>query len=558
MSTEATTMPTQWEAYQQQRCLCPSVGLTLDLSRMTTDDEFVAKVRGLIGDAYDQMDAIERGEQINTTEDRAVGHYWLRNTDVLPDSLADLRDEINNNRAAIKSFADDVRASGEFDHVLMIGIGGSALGPQFISEALGKADDPVTFHYLDNTDPDGFARTLRRGKGVRDRTLVVVISKSGTTPETWNGMQEALMLWPDKASFLRQAVAITGLGINDKGEPESRYIREFAPIEATDDRPAWRAVFPLWDWVGGRTSITAAVGLVPMALQGLDIDAFLEGAAEMDELTRRRDDLSDGVPNDQRNPAARLAAAWYGATEGKGRKAMVVLPYKDRLALFAKYLQQLVMESLGKAESRDGADVHQGLTVYGNKGSTDQHAYVQQLRDGKNDFFATFVTVKCDYAEPPAHEVGTVDDGHTSGDFLRGFYLGTRDALSGAGRQSLTIELEELNARTIGALIALYERAVGYYASFVNVNAYDQPGVEAGKKAAKGVLNLKSSALDVLRASGEAMTLDQIADRLLSLEPRPQGLPDEPHETLYHVLEYLAANGRGLTIDGDGYRAVGD
>jgi Glucose-6-phosphate isomerase len=132
--------------------------------------------------------------------------------------------------------------------------------------------------------------------------------------------------------------------------------------------------FPMPDWIGGRTSVMSAVGLLPMALQGFDIDAFLAGAAAMDERTR--------APDVAQNAAMLLALMWYYAGNGKGEKDMVVLPYKDRLALFTKYLQQLVMESLGKEKNLAGEIVHQGIAVYGNKGSTDQHSYVQQLRDG--------------------------------------------------------------------------------------------------------------------------------------------------------------------------------
>jgi glucose-6-phosphate isomerase len=141
----------------------------------------------------------------------------------------------------------------------------------------------------------------------------------------------------------------------------------------------------MFDWVGGRTSELSAVGLLPAALQGVDIQAMLDGAAAMDAATRTHDTL--------KNPAALLALMWFHATGGKGQKDMVVLPYKDRLLLFSRYLQQLVMESLGKRLDLDGKRVDQGINVFGNKGSTDQHAYVQQLRDGVNNFFITFIRV---------------------------------------------------------------------------------------------------------------------------------------------------------------------
>src|SRR6185436_12980299 len=149
----------------------------------------------------------------------------------------------------------------------------------------------------------------------------------------------------------------------------------------------------------------------------------LNGAAAMDTWTRGSETL--------KNPAMLLALGWYSAGNGRGEKDMVVLPYKDRLALFSKYLQQLVMESLGKELDLDGNKVNQGIAVYGNKGSTDQHAYVQQLRDGVNNFFATFIEVRKGAAEDQSE----VEPGTTCGDFLQGFLRGTRKALYENGRE---------------------------------------------------------------------------------------------------------------------------
>ena len=207
----------------------------------------------------------------------------------------------------------------------------------------------------------------------------------------------------------------------------------------------------MYDWVGGRTSELSAVGLLPAALQGLDIDGLLAGAAACDEATRGRDLKT--------NPAALMALMWHHATGGKGQKDMVVLPYKDRLLLFSRYLQQLVMESIGKQLDLKGNRVEQGLAVYGNKGSTDQHAYVQQLREGVPNFFAVFIRVLEDGGS--AREV---EPGVTAGDYLHGFLLGTRAALFENDRESMTITVPRVDARTVGALIALFERAVGLYA----------------------------------------------------------------------------------------------
>ena len=286
-------------------------------------------------------------------------------------------------------------------------------------------------------------------------------SKSGGTPDTRNGMVVVADAYRDAhLNFARHAVAVTRAGSH---------------LDKQADSEGWLARIPMFDWVGGRTSELSAVGLLPAALQGIDIIGMLAGAADCDAATR--------VHETRRNPAALMALMWYVATDGKGKKDMVVLPYKDRLLLFSRYLQQLVMESLGKQLDLDGRRVEQGIAVYGNKGSTDQHAFVQQLRDGVNNFFVTFVRVLESGGSPVE-----VEPGVTAGDYLHGFLIGTRDALYGNDRQSMTITIRRVDARTIGALIALFERAVGFYASLVHVNAYNQPGVEAGKKAATEVL----------------------------------------------------------------------
>jgi len=207
-----------------------------------------------------------------------------------------------------------------------------------------------------------------------------------------------------------------------------------------------------------------------------------------------------------------------------------VLPYKDRLMLFSRYLQQLVMESLGKELDLEGRTVNQGIAVYGNKGSTDQHAYVQQLREGVNNFFVTFIDVMKDRAGNAIE----VEPGITSGDYLQGFCLGTRDALSEKQRCSINLTLAEVSPRSVGMLIALYERVVGLYASLVGINAYDQPGVEAGKKAAGGVIALQQRIVAALKASpGKQLTAEEAAREA-------GGDPEIAHK----VLEHLAANGQ--------------
>jgi glucose-6-phosphate isomerase len=514
-----------WKRYREHLCECRPVGMALDISRMGFDADFFARMAEPMARAFEAMNQLEAGAIANPDEQRMVGHYWLRAPHLAP--TAQVRQEIEQTIANVEAFAAQVHGraikpplAARFTDVLTIGIGGSALGPQLAADALAARRDKLRPHFADNTDPDGIDRLLAALGPRLKSTLVVVISKSGSTKETRNGMLEVEAAFARKdLPFARQAVAVTG-----EGSQLDKHARS----------QGWLAGFPMWDFVGGRTSITSAVGLLPMALQGANIRDFLRGAADMDALTRAADVKT--------NPAARLALMWHWATGGRGERQMVVLPYKDRLLLLSRYLQQLVMESLGKAHDLDGRPVRQGLTVFGNKGSTDQHAYVQQLRDGLDDFFVNFIVVRQERAPADAKRQIEVEPGVTTGDYLHGFYLGTRQALSESGRPSLTLTLDRLDARRLGALLALYERAVGYYASLIRVNAYHQPGVEAGKKAAAAVLELQGRAVAYLRQFGQPADADAIAAGL--------GQPDAA-ETVQHVLEHLAANKRfGLRQSG--------
>jgi len=503
----------QWERYKQYLNFNPGIGLTVDISRMMFPNDFFDRMEPQIQKAFHDMDAIESGAIANPDENRMVGHYWLRAPELAP--KREITRDIQKNLQAIKDFSKKVHAGKiksqkgkRFSRMLIIGIGGSALGPQFVSDALNASKDLIKPYFLDNTDPDGFDRVLKEIKGALSETLTIVISKSGGTIETRNGMLEAKAAYQTKGlRFEKHAVAITGAK---------------SDLDRIAKKGGWIARFPMWDWVGGRTSETSAVGLLPAALQGIDIDSLLEGARLCDEITRKK--------NSRTNPAALLALAWYHATGGCGKKDMVVLPYKDRLQLFPKYLQQLIMESLGKERDLNGQVVNQGISVYGNKGSTDQHAYVQQLREGVNNFFVTFIEVLKDHE---GHSL-ILDGQATSGDYLNAFLQGTRRALSEKDRESITLTIEKIDARSIGTLIAFYERAVGFYASLIHINAYHQPGVEAGKKAAGWVIELQTRALAFLRKDmGQSFTPEEIASAI--------GAPEEI-EMVFKSLEHAAAN----------------
>ena len=494
-------MSSLWDRFQQYYLRHEALGFSIDISRVRFGDDFFEKMEPLAQRAFAAMRALEAGEIANPDENRMVGHYWLRAPELAP--TPELKAEIKSCNDAIFDFVRKIHEGGKFTDVLLIGIGGSALGPQFVSDALGSEKDRMRLHFLDNTDPQGMDRVLGSLQNRLEHTLTVVVSKSGGTAETRNGMIETEAAYKKAGlEFGSHAVAVTGVG---------------SALDKVALAGGWLARFPMWDWVGGRTSVMSAVGLVPLWLQGLEMQALLDGAAAIDEWTRTGETVE--------NPAMLLALMWHFEGNGRGGKDMVVLPYKDRLVLFSKYLQQLVMESLGKELDLDGKKVNQGIAVYGNKGSTDQHAYVQQLRDGVSNFFVTFIEVRKGRTGSSIE----VEPGAVTGDFLQGFLRGTRTALFEGGRDSITVSLPEVNAYTVGALIALYDRAVGFYGSLVNINAYHQPGVEAGKKAAAGVLKLLGRVKGAL--SAEPQTAVQIGGAL-----------NEDPEAVYHALTHLAAN----------------
>ncbi|MFN8392585.1 MAG: glucose-6-phosphate isomerase [Bdellovibrionota bacterium] len=507
-----------WQRYCEFFRSYPELGFTLDISRMRFTDEFLAKMKPELERAFSEMHALESGEIVNPDEGRMVGHYWLRAPELAPNP--ELRSEIAASVERILAFTSKIH-SGEirserkqtFRNLIVVGIGGSALGPQLVADALGAQQDKMRVLFCDNTDPDGIRRIVETlGSGLSE-TLVITISKSGGTIETRNGALEIAHAYREQGlTFAPHAVAVTCA----KSKLDQQAISE-----------GWLERIHMWDWVGGRTSLFSPVGLLPAALQGIDIQSFLDGAKEMDRITRV-DDVSQ-------NPAGLVALMWYFAGEGRGKKDMVVLPYKDRLTLFSKYLQQLVMESLGKEKNLKGEVVNQGIAVYGNKGSTDQHAYVQQLRDGLNNFFATFIAVLADYTTPAPAEAFEVEPGITSGDYLSGFLLGTRKALFENSRDSIMITMDELTPQTLGALIALYERAVGFYASLVGINAYHQPGVEAGKKAAARVIELQRAAVAELSKGKSASGVS--AEELSAAVGA-----ESDTETIYQILEHLAIN----------------
>jgi glucose-6-phosphate isomerase len=461
---------------------------------------------------------LESGDEANPTEHRQVGHYWLRDPLLAPtmgqaQAIGDARDQV-------KDFADDIRAGKRrsydgrpFTHLIHVGIGGSVLGPAFIIRALSAKTPGLTVDFVDNIDPDGILQLLERRRAQLDQTLVVVASKSGSTVETMGATKIIREVMEGAGiDFPLHAIAVTTRG---------------SPLDRLSVDENWLQSFYIWDWVGGRFSATSAIGLLSCALAGVDIAALLEGAREMDRWTRSEPWSA--------NPAALIAGALYVTGSGRGEKNLAVLPYVDRLHLFARYLQQLLMESIGKRYALDGQVVEQGLTVYGYKGSTDQHAYMQQLRDGRNDTLVFFVqSLEDDVQErdlSPAIEAAR--------HYLQGFLLGTRRALEERERPSLLLTMPRIDPHNLGALLALSERVVSLYSDLIGVNGYDQPGVEAGKTAAQEIIALRAKLHQRLRQG--AATLVELAETT-----------GEDKTDIFYIIERDVANG-ALSRSGERY-----
>ncbi len=373
----------------------------------------------------------------------------------------------------IRRFADGVGQA--FDHVLVLGIGGSALGMKALLNALkrpawNELDDEGREFFprltvLDNVDPTSVGEALRRIDP--RRALVNVISKSGGTAET---MAQYLVVrqWLEQAlgpAAVRHLVFTT--------DPRRGALREIAARDGI-------AALEVPADVGGRFSVLSPVGLLPAALVGIDVEGLLAGArtalarAESDDLLQ--------------NPAALWAALHWAADTSLGARIHVLMPYTDRLREFAEWFRQLWAESLGKARDRRGQEVHTGPTPVGAVGPTDQHSQVQLFMEGPYDKVVTFMAVDRlgeDVAIPQGKDLPAdlaYLPGHTLAGLLQAEYQATSAALARMGRMSCALHLPQLTAAALGEAIMFFQLATGYAGVWYGVDPFDQPGVELGKR----------------------------------------------------------------------------
>jgi len=362
-----------------------------------------------------------------------------------------------------KALAGEVRAAGATDFI-HIGIGGSALGPIALHHALNHPyynllapRSGPRLHFAENTDPATLAAIL----DVTDlrNTWVNVVTKSGSTAETI-------------ANFLVvRGALVEALGESGYGErvvfttdPEEGYLTQIASREGTK-------TLPIPPDVGGRFSVLTPVGLFPAAVTGLDVDALLRGAAQCaDEVTERGAD----------HPAVEGAAYHYLMDTARGRNVRVMMPYADSLDRFAAWFVQLWAESLGKEGK--------GSTPHGAVGTTDQHSQVQLYMEGPQDKVIEIIEVEDhprDLPIPAAYEdlegVGYLG-GHTMAELLNVECDATRRALTEAGRPNATIKIRTIDEEHLGYLMQALEVQTAIAGSLYGVNAFNQPGVEAGKQ----------------------------------------------------------------------------
>ena len=380
----------------------------------------------------------------------------------------------------IAAFAEGVGQA--YDHVLVLGIGGSALGTKALLNALRRPawnewDDEGREFYprvtvLENVDPTTVASALARIDP--RRVLVNVISKSGGTAET---MAQYLVVRAWLESALGEAASRHLVCTTD---PARGALRELAARDgiATLDVPT-----P----VGGRFSVLSPVGLLPAALAGVDIASLLGGARR----AVARADADDLL----RNPAALYAALHWAADSDLGARIHVLMPYTDRLRELAEWFRQLWAESLGKRVDREGRVVHVGPTPLAAVGATDQHSQVQLFMEGPFDKIITFVRLERFAEEVPIPGLGQAGvegtalpadlaylPGHTLGELLNAEYEATSAALAEMGRMSCTLHLPELTPATLGEVIMFFQLATGYAGVWYGIDPFDQPGVELGKR----------------------------------------------------------------------------
>ncbi len=396
---------------------------------------------------------------------------------------------------AIQQFAEG--AGQAFSNVVVLGIGGSALGTTALRTALkhplwNELDDEAREFYprlyvLDNIDPATFGAFLDH-VDIR-KTLFNVVSKSGGTAET---MSQFLVIRERLREQLGDGYTRHLLLTTD---PEKGVLRALAKEEDI-------ATLPVPANVGGRFSVLSAVGLLPAAMVGIDIRELRAGAREMAERCE--------TPELRANPAGVFAALQYLADTELDANVHVMMPYSDRLRDVADWFRQLWAESLGKQTTRGGDEVFAGPTPVKALGATDQHSQVQLYVEGPFDKTITFLSEALGGDEVPIpsayphHAELAYLGGHGMGELLRTEMLATEAALTQRGRMNMTLEVPRVDARSLGGLFMLLQIATVYAGHLYGIDPMDQPGVELGKQLTYGIMGRPG--FEAARAEWESRT----------------------------------------------------
>ncbi|REG57941.1 glucose-6-phosphate isomerase [Paraburkholderia sp. BL6669N2] len=462
-------------------------GLAADFSKNRITDETLKLLVQVAREAgvEKRRDAMFAGDIVNPTEGRAVLHTALRATDPKAPFYAQVQAE----RAKMAAFADQVR-SGEWKgytgkrirYVVNIGIGGSDLGPKMVVHALHHLATPeITTHFVSNVDGADLYNVMQQIDP--EETLAIIVSKTFTTLETMTNAR-SLRDW-----FI------------EKGCPESALAKHFVgvsanPAEVVKFGIAKENVFEMWDWVGGRYSLWSAVGLsIMIAIGPQQFDELLAGANEMDQHFR-------DAPLEKNLPVLLgMIGIWY--RNFFGSQSYLVAPYSQALHFLPSYLQQLEMESNGKSARLDGAtvDYPTAAVTWGEPGTNGQHAFFQMLHQGPTIVPIDFIAVLTPEHPLVSHHPKLLANCFAQSEALMvGRTLEEAKKVAGADKPELaphlvfpgnrpttTLLVEALTARSLGALIALYEHKVLVQGTVWNINSFDQWGVELGKILGKVV-----------------------------------------------------------------------
>lgn len=431
------------------------------------------------------------GEKINETEDRAVRHTDLRNFENLPKQV---KRTLKNMRVFSKRVIDKTRrgyTGKPFTDIVNIGVGGSDLGADMATRALGHYQNHLKVHFISNIDGDHVREVLKNLD--RETTLFILVSKSFTTQETLTNAQTVRNWFLEKATILDIEAHFVAVSANSK--------------EAENFGITPENTFPMWDWVGGRFSLWSAVGLsICLSVGYANFEKLLKGAHEMDVHFKT-------APFEQNMPVMMaLISIWYNNFFKSETEAVV--PYTQYLSKLIPYLQQAVMESNGKQVDRNGQRViyETGTIVWGSTGTNAQHAFFQLLHQGtklipvdfiafakalnKQDHHHDILLANC-FAQSEALLNGTADED-----------IQNPHRIFEGNRPSNTLLIEKLTPETLGALIALYEHKLFVQGVVWNIYSYDQWGVELGKKLAKETLQaLQDKTTEQLHPSTKQLVL---------------------------------------------------